>query len=80
MQKFKDYKIGRNTVEVHDLSFISDSGHQYGWFRRHYRHFRLRSALKRADRIIADSQKVATEITRYYFIPKDRINIRHSQE
>lgn len=80
MRKYKDYKIERKTVEVHDLSFLSDPGHHYGWFRRHYRHHRLRRALKRADRIIAENRKVAAEITRYYFIPKENIMVSSSDE
>lgn len=75
MRKYKDYKIDSKTVEVHDLSFLSDPGHHYGWFRRHYRHHRLRRALKKADRIIAGSQEVAKDITRYYFIPKGKVTV-----
>ena len=77
MRKYKDNKK-RRVVEVDDLSFLSDRNHSYGWLRRHYRHFRLRRALKKAKVIIASDTKVALEITRYYFIPKDRINIRQT--
>lgn len=75
MRKYSDYKISPNVVEVYDLSFLSDRNHEYGWFRRHYRHHKLRRALKRADSIKASSPKVATDIARYYFIPKDRITV-----
>ena len=75
MKKITDYKTSRKTVEVHDLSFLSDRNHRYGWFRRHYRHHRLRRALKKADRIIALNNEVAHDITRYYFIPKERMTI-----
>ncbi len=76
MKKYTDYKAKRRVVEVHDLSFLSDRNHKYGWFRRHYRHHKLRRALKRAEKIIATNPKVATDITRYYFVPKDRITLR----
>ena len=75
MKRITDYRTGRKTVEVHDLSFLSDRNHRYGWFRRHYRHHRLRRALKKADRIIALNNEVAHDITRYYFIPKERMTI-----
>ena len=76
MKKNSVYNASRSVVTVHDLSFLSDRNHRYGWIRRHYKHFRLRRALRKANEIIAADPKVATEITRYYFIPKDRINVR----
>lgn len=75
MKRYKDYRTSKRTVEVHDLSFLSDPNHHYGWFRRHYRHHKLRRALKRADRIIAGSPKVATDIVRYYFVPKEKLTV-----
>lgn len=79
MKKNSVYNASRSVVTVHDLSFLSDRNHRYGWIRRHYKHFRLRRALLKAKEIIAADPKVATEITRYYFIPKDRINVRQNQ-
>lgn len=79
MKKNSVYNASRRVVTVHDLSFLSDRNHRYGWIRRHYKHFRLRRALRKAKEIIAADPKVATEITRYYFIPKDRINVRQNQ-
>ena len=76
MKKYTDYKAKKKVVEVHDLSFLSDRNHSYGWLRRHLRHHKLRRCLKRAEKIIASSSKVATDITRYYFVPKDRISIK----
>ena len=76
MRKYSDYRISKNVVEVDDLSFLSDRNHEYGWLRRHYRHHKLRRALKRADTIIAGTPTVATDIARYYFIPKERISIK----
>ena len=80
MKKSSDYNTRKGVVMVHDLSFLSDRNHSYGWFRRHYRHHRLRLALRRAKNIIAGNEKVAKDITRYYFIPKERINILQNQE
>lgn len=79
MKKSSDYNTRKRVVMVHDLSFLSDRNHRYGWIRRHYKHFRLRRALRKAKEIIAADPKVATDITRYYFIPKSRINVRQSQ-
>lgn len=79
MKKNSVYNASRSVVTVHDLSFLSDRNHRYGWIRRHYKHFRLRRALRKAKEIIVADPKVATEITRYYFIPKDRINVRQNQ-
>lgn len=75
-RRHNDYRISKRVVEVDDLSFLSDRDHRYGWFRRHYRHHRLRRALKKAEKITACNPKVATDLVRYYFIPKDRITIK----
>ena len=80
MKRIKDYKASKRYVEVVDLSFLSDRNHCYGWFRRHYKHYRLRRALRKAHDIVAADPKVAAEITRYYFIPKNRISVRQNQE
>ena len=53
MDRIKDYKVSKRRIEVADLSFLSDRNHRYGWFRRHFRHHRLRIALKRAEEIVA---------------------------
>jgi hypothetical protein len=76
MKKYIDYRISKRVVEIEDLSFLSDRNHRYGWIRRHYRHHRLRRALKKADKIIACNQKTATDLVRYYFVPKERIMIK----
>lgn len=76
VKKNKEYKITGKVVEVNDLSFISDRVHRYGWFRRHYKHHRLRRALRRADHVIAGSPKLAVDVVRYYFVPKDKITVR----
>ena len=76
MAKYKDYKAKKRVVEVHDLSFLSDRNHSYGWIRRHYRHHKLRRALKKAEKIIASNPKVASDIVRYYFVPKEKITLK----
>ena len=80
MKSVKDYKASKRRVEVFDLSFVSDRNHRYGWLRRHYKHIRLRRALKKAKDIVATDPETAAAITRYYFIPKDRITVRQTQE
>lgn len=80
MKNNMDYNTRKRVVIVHDLSFLRDRNHSYGWFRRHYRHHKLRYALRRAESIIAGNEEVAKDIVRYYFIPKERINIRQTQE
>lgn len=75
MKKYIDQE-GRKVVEVDDLSYLRDREHRYNWFQIHYHHHRLRVALKRADVVIASNPEVATDIVRYYFVPKDKIKLR----
>ena len=75
MKKYTD-KDGHKVIEVEDLSYLTDRDHPYNWFQRHFHHHRLRVAIKDADIIIAPDQKTAIDITRFYFIPKDKIIIR----
>ena len=72
---YKD-ESGNRVVEVRDLSFLSDRDHKYNWLQRHFHHHRLRLKVKKANTIIAASDKVATDIHRFYFIPYDRIDIK----
>lgn len=74
--KNRDYQSKKKIVKVNDLSFLSDRDHKYGWFKRHYRHHRLRRALRKARVIVVSNPELARELTKYYFIPKNRINIR----
>ncbi|MBQ7019564.1 MAG: hypothetical protein IJN30_01035 [Bacteroidales bacterium] len=76
-KKHSDYRIHKRVVEVKDLSFLSDRNHRYGWFRRHYRHHRLRLALKRAEKVVAENPEIATDLVRYYFVPKSNITIKN---
>ena len=73
MKCYKDK--GQRTVEVDDLSFISDRSHKLGWLRLHLTHFRIKFALRRADIVIVPDESVAWDVSRYYFFPKDRIYI-----
>lgn len=72
---YKD-ESGNRIVEVRDLSFLTDRSHRYNWLQRHFHHHRLRIKVKKANTIIAASDKVATDIHRFYFIPYDRISVK----
>lgn len=76
MRKFIDESTGEKVVEVSDLSYLKDRNHPYNWFQRHYHHHRLRIALRKADRVLAANDTVATDLVRYYFVPKDKIRKR----
>lgn len=79
MKKYTD-KEGRNIIEVDDLTFIGDRDYPYNWFQRHFHHHRLRLALKKADLVVAADTRVAVDLVRYYFIPKERIVIRDQEQ
>ena len=69
-------EAGNRVVEVRDLSFLTERDHKYNWLQRHFHHHRLRVKVKKAKIIIAASDKVATDIHRFYFIPYDRISVK----
>ena len=75
MRFYREYATGRLVVEVDDLSFLKDRNHKWGWFRRHFNHFRLKFARMRADRVYVPSCEVAVDLVRYYFFPKDKIAV-----
>ena len=75
MKKHTDEE-GRKVIEVEDLSYLTDRNHPYNWLQRHYHHHRLRIAIKKANIVIVPDQKTATDVRRFYFIPKDKIIIR----
>lgn len=79
MKKYTD-KEGRNIIEVDDLTFIGDRDYPYNWFQRHFHHHRLRLALKKADLVVAADTRVAVDLVRYYFVPKERIVIRDQEQ
>ena len=76
MIKYKDKATRKRVVEVNDLSYLSDRDHPYNWFQRHFHHHRLRISLKKADIVIAGNETVATDLVRYYFLPKDKIVLK----
>ena len=76
MKKYTDNE-GRRVVEVGDLSYIKEREHHYNWFQRHYHHHSLRIALKKADLVIVSTPETAIDVVRYYFVPKDKIKVRH---
>lgn len=75
MRKYIEESTGKRIVEVSDLSYLKDRNHPYNWFQRHFYHHRLRIALRKADRVLAADETVAIDLGRYYFVPKDKIEI-----
>lgn len=74
----KYMKAGEVIVEVGDLSFLKEKKHPYGWLKRHFLHFRLKLALRKADRIYVNDLSTAIDLVRYYFVPKDKIAVKAS--
>ena len=72
MKKYIDNN-GKKVVEIDDLSYLKERDHHYNWFPRHWRHHRIRIAIKKADIVVVPDEETATDVVRYYFIPKDRI-------
>lgn len=79
MKKYTD-KEGPNIIEVDDLTFIGDRDYPYNWFQRHFHHHRLRLSLKKADLVVAADTRVAVDLVRYYFVPKEMIVIRDQEQ
>ncbi|MCM1176612.1 MAG: hypothetical protein NC115_05670 [Bacteroidales bacterium] len=73
MKRYKN-NSGKKVVLVEDLSFLSDRQH-FNWIQRHYRNIRHRRACRGSDIILAANEKVATDLVKYYFIPKSRIHL-----
>ena len=61
--KISDYTISKRLIEVNDLSFLSDRDHRYGWIRRHYKHHRLRRALKKQRTVIASKLRTISDVS-----------------
>ena len=72
---YKERKTGLRSMDIYDLSFISDRNHKLGWFGLHLRHFTIKVFLKCADRVRVPDYKVAIDLIKYYFYPKDRITV-----
>ena len=79
LRRYTDASTGKTVLEIDNLDFLKNPMHRYGWIKRHYKHFRLRRALKKAKAIIAADPQVAFGIRHYYFIPKERITVRQNQ-
>ena len=60
-------------MEVNDLSFLKEKEHPYGWFKRHFLHFRLKLALLNVDTIYVRDTTTGIDLVRYYFVPKEKI-------
>lgn len=73
MRKYIDKNTGNRVVEVYDLSFLREKDHPYGWLKRHFLHFRLKLALRGADRIFVTDAKTGVDLVRYYFVQKEKI-------
>ena len=73
MRKYRDGKTGKITMEVNDLSFLKEKEHPYGWFKRHFLHFRLKLALLNVDTIYVRDTTTGIDLVRYYFVPKEKI-------
>ena len=71
-------KRKKKVVVVNDLSFLIDRNHRYNWLQRHFHHHRLRHRIKHGATVIARNDKVAYDIHRFYFVPKDNIIIKES--
>ena len=72
MKKYRENN-GKQVVEIDDLSFLKEHDHRYNWFQRHWRHHRIRLAVRKADIVIVPDQETAIDAARYYFIPKEKI-------
>ena len=77
MKKYTD-KEGRKVVEVGDITYLKEREHPYNWFQRHWHHHRLHIAIKKADLVIVPDPETAVDVTRYYFIPRERILMKRT--
>ena len=75
MKRYADKTTGERILEVSDLSFLKEREHPYGWFRRHRLHFGLHLAVRWADRIKASDEETADDLVRFYFIPREKVEV-----
>lgn len=59
-------------VAVYSLDFVS-SLDGYSWIRRHVLNLKYRRICRRSDYFIVPDAGLAAGLTRYYYVPKDRI-------
>lgn len=63
-------------VSVSDLVFLS-SPYSFRWSQRHLYNLRTRYACRHAARIIVPDSGTASDVVKYYFIPKTLISVVH---
>lgn len=71
VRRMKDVK---KVVTIHDLIFISFPS-TYNWLERHFNNIRCRRSCRIADKIISVSKCTAVDIVKYYFTPKEKIEV-----
>ena len=76
MRKYIDSQTGEKIVEISDISFLENRNHPYNWLQRHYYHFRLKIWLRNVDWVLVSDDRTAFNVSRYYFVPKDKIRKR----
>lgn len=64
----------RSVVTVHDLIFLRFP-HYYPWFDRSVYRLKFRYACRTADRVIAISEQTKRDITDFFGIPENRIDV-----
>ena len=75
MRKYIDSQTGEKIVEISDISFLENRNHPYNWLQRHYYHFRLKIWLRNVDRVLVSDDRTAFNVSRYYFVPKEKISV-----
>ena len=78
MRRYVDRTTGERMLEVSELSFLKEREHPYGWFKRHRLHIAIHMALRWADKVMASDEETANDLARFYFIPKETIEITHN--
>lgn len=76
MRRYRDSVTGKMVVEVSDLDFLKNPSHPYTWLRRHFLHHWLKWALRHSDRIVVSDEPTAFDMHRFYFIPRERIELK----
>ena len=64
----------RTVVTVHDLLFMTHA-HLYPWIDRRLYAFKYRHSCRRADMVVAISQKTADDVHEIFGVPRDRIRV-----
>jgi len=64
----------RTVVTVHDLLFLTHP-HLYPWIDRRLYAFKYRQSCRRADMVVAISQKTADDVHEIFGVPRERIRV-----